>query len=159
MFRNTSPAPVAEPAPDVTPPADLISLVELSLSLPEPSEGWALFLGRRGISFRSDDLGRDSISRGDAKRLLDEQRADELRVRALRAQRERQAVEQDRVRRAQIWRGIPAIDLPVGVSASTAMLAADHDTQPRRTSVLQEALAGKSLTFHSYQTSPEDESA
>jgi hypothetical protein len=139
MFKTT---PAAEPVLDVTPPADLISLVELSLSLPEPSD-WALFLGRRGISFQSDDLGRDSISRGDAKRLLDEQRANELRIRALHAEREREAVEADQRRRAHIWTGIPAINLPPGVSASTAMLAAAEDSQPRRTSMLQEAPASR----------------
>jgi hypothetical protein len=156
MFNKTD-TPVIEPVSEVTPPADLISLVELSLSLPEPSEGWALFLGRRGISFRSDDLGRDSISRGDAKRLLDEQRSEMLRVRAFRAEQEREAVERDRVRFAQIWKGVPADALPVGVSASTAMLSAAKDSQPRRESVLQHALANTGeMEYHSYQATPED---
>jgi hypothetical protein len=154
MFRTVT---ATEPAPFEVAPADLVPLSHLALDLPEPSEGWALFLGRHGISFGSDDLGRDSISRGDAKRLLDEQRANELRVRALRAEQERQAVEQDRVRRASIWRGLPAVDLPYGVSASSAMLQAARDAQPRRRAPLEEQLDGESLIYHSLRSAPDDE--
>jgi hypothetical protein len=152
MFKTT---PAAEPQPVDVAPVDAVPLSHLALDLPEPTEGWALFLGRRGISFHSDDLGRDSISRGDAKRLLDEQRSEMLRVRALHAEREREAVEQDQRRCALIWKGLPADHLPVGLSASTAMLAAAKDSQPRRQSTVAELLDGESLTFHPF-TQPGD---
>jgi hypothetical protein len=71
---------------------------------------------------------------------------------------EREAIEADQQRRAQIWRGIPADLIPVGVSASSAMLQAAKDAQPRRQSMLEESLAGETLTFHSYPTAPDDES-
>jgi hypothetical protein len=155
MFNKTN-TPMIEPVPEMAPIDDPIPLSHLALDLPEPSEGWALFLGRRGISFRSDDLGRDSISRGDAKRLLDEQRADGLRVRALRAQQEREAVEADRVRRAQIWGGLPWYEIPDGVAPAAAMLQSAKDARPRRTSVLQEALSNSdTLTFHSLRDEAE----
>ena len=48
---------------------------------------------------------------------------------------------------ASIWRG-PAVDLPYGVSPSSAMLQAARDAQPKRMGVLQEALAGESMTYH-----------
>jgi hypothetical protein len=68
-----------------------------------------------------------------------------------------QAVEADRVRRASIWGGIPADQLPVGVSAASAMFAADRDARPKRMTPLQEALSGESLTFHPIRDVPEDE--
>jgi hypothetical protein len=153
MFKTT---PAAEPAPIVTPPADLVPISHLALDLPEPSVGWLIELDRRHIDVLVDDIGRKAISRSDARGLLDERREDELRRQEAAARNEARAVEQDRLRRASIWRGLPAVDLPVGVSASSAMLQAAKDSEPKRMSPLQEALSGESLTYHSYQTSPED---
>jgi hypothetical protein len=62
MFRST----VTEPAPVEVEPADLIPLSHFALDHPQPSEGWGNFLGRRGITLRPDDIGRDSIRRSDA---------------------------------------------------------------------------------------------
>ena len=64
---------------------------------------------------------------------------------------EREAEERDRERRAQIWQGVPAARFPEGVSAASVMVAAIRDSQPRRQSVLQEALSnsGGEITFHS----------
>ena len=70
-----------------------------------------------------------------------------------------QAIEADRVRRASIWGGIPAVDLPPDVAPAAAMFAADRAAQPKRTSVLQEALANSgTLTYHPLPSASEDES-
>ena len=107
MFRT----PAAEPAPDVSTeatPEPLIPLSHLALDLPVPPEGWSNFLGRRGIMLRPDDIGRDSIRRSDAQVLLHEQRANELRAAKHRQLAEAEAVEADQLRRALIWKGVPA---------------------------------------------------
>ena len=96
--------------------SELIPLSVFALDHPQPPEGWSNFLGRRGITLRPDHIGRDAISSHDAQMLLHEQRADELRRRKLAAVQEQEAVEQDRVRRASIWKGLPADQLPVGVN-------------------------------------------
>jgi hypothetical protein len=47
--------------------AELIPLSYFALDFGGvPSEGCALFLGKKGIAFRPDFLGRDSITAGDA---------------------------------------------------------------------------------------------
>ena len=68
-----------------------------------------------------------------------------------------QAVEADQLRRSQIYAGIPAAAMPGDVLPAAAMLAAVQDAQPRRVTPLQEALAGKSLTFHPIRSTPDDE--
>jgi hypothetical protein len=68
-----------------------------------------------------------------------------------------EAVEADSKRRASIWERLPADQLPVGVAASTALLAAAKDAQPRRLTPLEESLAGRSMTFHPFPAA-EDES-
>ena len=155
MFRN---APTVEPAPDVmrstganTPVHDAspvpLSILKLDL---DPGEEWATFLGRRAIAIIPDSLGRDSIGHDAARRLLDDRRADELRQRKLAALRQEQEEEADKLRRAQIWTGLSADAIPVGVHPATAMLQASKDAQPRRTTPLEEAFSGNTLTFHSY---------
>ena len=47
--------------------------------------------------------------------------------------------------------------MPGDVLPAAAMLAAVQDAQPRRVTQLQEALAGKSLTFHPIRSTPDDE--
>jgi hypothetical protein len=120
----------------------------LALDLMAPVEGWATFLADRGISITIDDIARASVSRSDARQLLSEQREAEVRRREKAAQLERQAVERDRAWRAQLGGGIPAYAIPDGVAPAAAMLQAAVDARPRRTSVLEEALAGEALTFH-----------
>ena len=140
MFRT---APVAEPAPVEVEPADLIPLSHFALDHPQPVEGWGNFLGRRGITLRPDDIGRDSIRRSDAQTLLHEQRANELRAAKLRQLAEAEAVEADQLRLSRIWRGVPATALPEGVSARAAMLQAAADAQPKSASARRQ-LAGRS---------------
>jgi len=63
---------------------------------------------------------------------------------------EREAEERDRERRAQIWKGVPASAFPEGVSAASVLVAAVRDSQPKRQSVLREALSNSGgATFHS----------
>lgn len=130
-------------------PSELIPLSVLALDLPVPAEGWANFLGRRGITLRPDHIGRDAISSHDAQVLLHEQRANELRAAKLRQLAEAEAVEADQLRRSQIWQGVSADDLPIGVAPAAAMLAAGKAARPRRQSVLQHALGNTGeLVFH-----------
>jgi hypothetical protein len=133
-------------------PSELIPLSVLALDHPEPPEGWSSFLGRRGITFRPDHIGRDAISSHDAQVLLHEQRANELRAAKLRQLAEAEAVEQDQIRRAAIWTGISAADLPPGVAPAAVMLQLDKDSQPRRTTPLEEALSNSAaLTYRALQ--------
>jgi hypothetical protein len=155
MFRTT---PTPESTTQVvSDPSDLIPLSHLELDLPAPTTGWLIELDRRGIEVLTDDIGRAAISRDNARQLLTECRQDEIRRREAAEAAERQAVEADRVRRASIWGGVPATAIPEGVSAASAMFAADRDARPRRQSVLEEALSNSGgYTFHSL--GPEGES-
>jgi hypothetical protein len=126
-----------------------VPLSHLELDLPSPVEGWPIFLGARGIKIIPDDFGRDCVARGDARRLLDEKREQELRQAALRRLADQEAVEADERRRATIWKGVPASALPDGVSPVQVMTAAIRDQRPKRTSVLEEALSNSGgLTYH-----------
>ena len=63
---------------------------------------------------------------------------------------EREAEERDRAYRAQIWKGVPASAFPWVESAASVMVAAIRDSQPKRESVLQEALSNSGgITYHS----------
>jgi hypothetical protein len=135
--------------PELHEPLIPLSILELDLA-EAPRSGWAAYLAGQGISIEFDDVGRRAISRGDAKKLLDQQRQAEIRRQDQLARLEQQAVEADELRRAQIWKGVPADSLPVGVSASDAIVAAAKDAQPKRVTPFQEALAGESLTYHTW---------
>jgi hypothetical protein len=156
MFRSS---PAVEPVSEVSKldTADLIPLSHLELDLPRPAEGWADYLGKRAIAFVPDDLGRDCVRRQDARRLLDERRADELRRRAVARQQERQQEEADRQRRAQLPRGVPWHEVPDGVLPATAMLAAAKAEQPRRSPSRTEWLFGEAdeMVFQSLQGTDE----
>jgi hypothetical protein len=151
MFKTSAPA--AEPAPDVEVPADVIPLSHLELDLPTPVEGWAVFLAARGIEVTLDDIGRMAIARVDARQLLTEKREREAEQARRRKLAEARAVADDQIRRAGICGGAPAVE---GVSAAALMLQADKDAQPKRRSVLQEALTGsETLTYHPLPKSDE----
>jgi hypothetical protein len=162
MFRNSGSAEVAGIEQGTyartRDNADLIPLSHLALDLAAPVEGWPLFLGARAIAIIPDDLRRDCVSRGDARRLLDEKREQELRQAALRRLAEQEAVEADERRRATIWKGVPASALPPGVLPVEVMAQAIRDERPKRTSVLEESLSGGGMVFHSLHRPAEDES-
>jgi hypothetical protein len=113
-----------------------------------PVEVWNVYLAGRGIAVVDDDIGRPAVARADARQLLTEQREAEARGREKAAELERQAVEQDRQRRASIWGGIPADMIPVGVSPAQAMVLAEKDARPRRRSVLEDSLSNSGTVFH-----------
>jgi hypothetical protein len=143
---------IQPPLPDVKVPADLLPLSHLELDLPAPVESWAAHLAGRNIEITLDDIGRMSISREDARLLIAEQREAEVRRREKVAELERQAVEADQRRRAQIYAGIPVAAIPADVHPARAMLEASRDARrPRRMSPLQEALSGEGMTFHPIQ--------
>jgi hypothetical protein len=153
MFRSTG-TDTAESAPDVNVAADVIPLSHLELDLVAPVEGWTVFLAARGVEVTLDDIGRMSIAHVDARRLLTEKREREAERARRRKLVEAQAVADDQLRRSRIWGGAPAVE---GVSAAALMLQADKDAQPKRRSVLQEALAGsETLTYHPLPTSDEE---
>jgi hypothetical protein len=138
---------------------DLVPLSHLSLDLPEPLNGWLAELQRRDIAVVTDDLGRLSISRGDARRLFDEQREAEARQAAKREAAEKAAVEADERRRASIWQGMPAELMPPDAHPAAVMLQSARDSQPKRLTPLQEALSNSgTLTYHSLSPTSEDES-
>ena len=157
MFRSL---PAADPPTHdaVESSEQLVPLSHLQLDLPAPVEGWPTFLAGRGISITIDDIGRASVARTDARQLFTEQREAEVRRREKAAELERQAVELDQRRRAQIWRGVPAGLLPADGHPATAMLQAAKDARPRRQSPLQHALANSGeLVFHPIQHGPDGE--
>jgi hypothetical protein len=134
-----------------------VALSELALEIPEPTGGWANWLAAKGIKMSGDDIGRDAIARHHAKRLLDEQREEQLRRAALARLQEQEAVAEDARRRAQIWGGVPASALPADASPAAVMLQAAKEARPKRTSVLEESLSGGGLVFHPLRESAEGE--
>ena len=150
MFRSTLPSPLAD-TDVIEHQADLVPLSHLELDLPRPAEGWADFLGRRAIAFVPDDLGRDCVRRQDARRLLDEQRAEMLQAAKRRKVAEAAAVEADRVRRASLGQGVK---VPDGLSYAEAVIQAELDSQtyrPRRRSLVEDLLSNDGITFHPIQ--------
>jgi hypothetical protein len=138
---------------------DLIPLSVLQLDL-DPGEPWPLFLGRRGIAFRPDRIGRDAVTAGDAQRLIAERREQELKKQQHLKVAEEEAVEADRVRFAQIWQGAPWYEVPHGVTPAAAMLQAAKDARPRRTPSAGEWLFAKpgEITGGTFNGEAEDES-
>lgn len=149
MFR--SPA-VAAPLPvkvEVAP--ELLPLSVLSLDLPEPSFGWPRYLTGRGIEVVSDDIGRLSVGRADARQLLDEHREREAQLAQHSAEIEQRAVEADQQRRSQIWGGIPADRMPSDAAPASVMLQAAKDAEPRRSTPLEEAFGNSpGMAYHQF---------
>jgi hypothetical protein len=133
----------------------MIPLSVLRLDL-DPGEPWPLFLGRRGIAFRPDRIGRDAVTAGDAQRLLAERRAHKLRNQAVLRAREAEAVEADERRRALIWKGVPADAMPSDASPASVMLQAAKDARPRRQSMVEAAFANDGTVMHTFNGEAED---
>jgi hypothetical protein len=120
-------------------------LSHLSLDLEELPIGWVAYLNNIGVEIVEDSIGRSAVSSVDARMLIAEVRKAEKR-----AALERHAVESDQQFRAQLWSGVPADRLPPDVHPAAVMLQVSRDAQPKRKSVLQEALSRTdTLTFHS----------
>jgi hypothetical protein len=150
MFRNT--ARVDEPnqqsasidAPAQTQAAEPVPLSVLALDLADaPAGGWTVWLAERGIAVGFDDIGRPAVAREDARKLLDDQRQNEIRRQDQMVRQEAAAIEQDRAWRASLPRGIPWHQLPdPAVLPVMQMTAAAKDAQPKRRSLLEDAFAG-----------------
>jgi hypothetical protein len=121
----------------------------LALDLPAPMGGWEAELQRRGVAVGVDDIGRKAVSRRVARLLFTERDEGEARVRESAAQRDRL----HELHRQAIPVGVPAA--LVGYSENPARelvlngMQADRDSQPRRRSVLEDALDGGGSIDHS----------
>ncbi|HEY6685839.1 MAG TPA: hypothetical protein VI094_06460 [Propionibacteriaceae bacterium] len=62
------------------------------------------------------------------------------------------------MRRAQIWKGVPADHMPPGATPAAVMLQASRDAKPRRTTPLKEVLSnsGESMTYHRLPSTDEE---
>ena len=60
-------------------------------------------------------------------------------------------------RRALIWKGVPAAALPDGAAQAAVMLQVAKDSQPKRRTVLQDALDGDVSVYHPIHQQAEDE--
>lgn len=161
MFRNAAPAEAVEIEQGRSrgSDADFVPITHLSLDLPAPATGWLVELERRGIEVMVDDIGRRSVPRDVARMLIAEHAAAAVRKREAMALAEQRAIEADRAFRARLWGGVRAELMPPGASPAAVMLQLDKDSQPRRRSVLQEALSNDSgLTFHSLAPTSDDAS-
>jgi hypothetical protein len=161
MFHRKPEAVTAPPTHvDVDPPEELIPLSVLALDLPAPAD-WSAFLADRGVHIVLDDLGRSAVSRADARRLFDERRENEARNREAMERREAQLIQQDRLRRASLPTGIPAVMVPDGLRPAEAMMLAGESSAPRAMSVreqlLQRELAHRSEPELIYQSIGPDE--
>jgi hypothetical protein len=156
MFRNTRVAgeAAAIDAPAEPQAAEPVPLSVLALDLVDaPASGWTVWLAERGISIAFDDIGRPSIARTDAKRLLDDQRQAELRRQDQLVRLEAAAVEQDRAWRASLPKGVAWHEVPPGVPPVVAMTEAAKAEQPRRTPTRNEWLFGEvddTMVYHEF---------
>ncbi|HET6755942.1 MAG TPA: hypothetical protein VFH23_18535 [Jiangellaceae bacterium] len=94
-----------------------------------------------------DDLGRRCVTRSTARRLFSERADIERRQREAQQRHEEELAEQ--AANNPVRGGVPADLIPDGVSPAAAMLQAAKDAEPRRRSVLEEALTNDSgLVYH-----------
>jgi hypothetical protein len=84
-------------------------------------EGWTAYLAAKDIEIVTDDLGRLSISRTDARRLFDERREAEARKGEAAAAAEAAAIKADQQYRSTLWGGLPWYELPGGLSPAQAL--------------------------------------
>jgi hypothetical protein len=152
MFRNT--APVTEPPHDdvgTAVPTGPIPLSVLELDLPTPATGWLIELDRRGIEVVTDDVGRLAVSRENARQLITEHRQAETRQREVMERQEQQLIQQDRLRRASMPRGIPAGLIPDGMTAAEMLFAGERRPRSVREQLLERELAhsGPELIYQS----------
>ena len=149
MFRSL---PAAEPALDVIPRESPVPLSVLSLDLEQPPIGWTAYLNNLGVAIVEDDLGRPSIHRHDARRLIAEHRDNEVRKAEVRAAAEKRAVEADHAFRASVGRGVPTSVIPADSTYAQAAMVSqlnELDYRPQRTSLMEEVFSNsKEMTIH-----------
>jgi hypothetical protein len=101
-----------------------------------------------------DDLGRRCVTRDRARGLFAERAEAERRQREAQQRHEDELAEQAANNRPR--GGVPADQIPDGVSPAAAMLQAALDAEPRRRSVLEEALANRdgAIVYHPVDREP-----
>jgi hypothetical protein len=136
-----------------------IPLSHLELDIDAPGNGWAAYLAEKRINVVLDDLGRLSISRGDARTLFTERRQHEQRAREIASANEQKAEEGDRAFREQLWGGVRADRMPSdGRPADVMLAAAAQAAGLRRQSVLQHALQNSGeLVYHPLSSTSDEE--
>jgi hypothetical protein len=121
----------------------VIPLSVFKLDCPEPPAGWDRLLESENVDQLEDDIGRASISREDARRLLGGLRAEQAYREDERRRRDDEQARRHAEFAARVPRGVAAPQ--PGMSAIEVMVAAgeDDDDRPRSafTEMLDEALA------------------
>jgi len=150
MFSK--PAAPVESAPAVMRDVSPVPLSVLSLDLEQPPIGWLAYLGNIGVEIVEDDLGRPSIHRHDARRLIAEHRDNEVRKAEVRAAAEKRAIESDQAFRASLNRGVPTSVIPADSTYAQAAMVSqlnELDYRPQRTSLMEEVFSNsKEMTIH-----------
>ena len=139
-----------------------VNCFPLALDLAEPPVGgWVAYLKGRGIEVLTDDVGRASVSRSDARQLLDEKREAEIRRQEAAERQERQFIAADQAWREQLSPGIPWWEFPDGVSPQQAWAQVARDEAPRRRTLLEDKLAGEegTMVYHSLASTPDGDEA
>jgi hypothetical protein len=161
MFRNTRVAEEAAASDAAAEPqaAEPVPLSVLALDLVDVPSGWTVWLAERGIAVVFDDIGRPSVAREDARKLLEQQRQAEIRRQDHAHRQEAAAVEKDRAFRASLPKGIHWSDIPPGMTMGEYLAANDPDRQRgRRRTPLQDALSNDGMTFYSLHEPAEEAS-
>jgi hypothetical protein len=157
MFTKNTVVETAEAVAETAPidPAELVPLAALASEgfgyghplVVTPRDALDALAAQLDGEVVLDDLGRRCVSREVARRLFTERAEAERRQREAQQRREAELAEQAANNRPR--GGVPADQIPDGVSPAAAMLQAALDAEPRRQSVLEEALANSdSLTYH-----------
>jgi hypothetical protein len=156
MFRTVTDT---EPAPVEVAPAEPVPISVLSLDLAEPPVGgWAAYLKGRGIEVVTDDIGRESVSRSDARMLLAEQAEAEVRKREIMERNEQRMAAADQAWRAGLHKGVPWYRLPDGMSPGEAMAFAEAEANRHKStweSLMEAELTGSPNSMV-YQPFPND---
>jgi hypothetical protein len=139
------------------PAGEPIPLSVLALDLDIPVGGWDHYLAECNVEIITDDLGRRSVRRADAARLLREQAAARQRAREIAEATEQAAIERDRQFRAALPKGTPWHDIPADVLPVVHMTAAAQAEQPKRRTLLEDAFAGGETTMYVLPPTPVDE--
>jgi uncharacterized membrane protein YqiK len=153
MFSSTVREAVAETAP--IDPAELVPVAQLSVEgfgyghplVVTPRDAVDALAAQLDGEVVLDDLGRRCVSRETARRLFSERAEAERRQREAQQRREAELAEQAANNRPR--GGVPADQIPDGVLPAAAMLQAAKDAEPKRRTVLEEALANDdAVTYH-----------
>ena len=104
----------------------LIPIAHLGLNLDEPTNGWAAMFTERGIEVVEDDMLRPSILRSEARSLMSERRAWEMKNAESDRRRQKELVRESR----PVPRGIPRpAGADPGLTAYEIMRGVDADAE------------------------------